>query len=651
MSKLNSSTRLKVKRDTFFLPDPKGGVYFRNNSSSFRMEGNTIYQWIEKLIPMFNGEKTLEDLTKGLTAPYQNRVYEIGETLYENGFVRDISKDTPHQLNSSVLEKYASQIEFIENFVESGAYRFQKYRQAKVLAVGSGPFLVSLVSALIESGLPKINVMVTDSTPTSRLRLNELVLNASKTDSDVELVEVQFKKGAGRSFWKEAVQPYDCVLYVSQDGNVNELRTLNLVCREESKSFIPAICLQQVGLAGPLFHPESEGCWESAWRRIHRSALHIEKRSQPFSSTTGSILANVTAFELFKNATGIADSNQSHQMYLLDLETLEGDWFSFITHPLVTSTSFTPKLVEDLDVRLNQESASDNPPSNLLEHFSRLTSDKTGIFHIWEERGLSQLPLAQCYVQAVDPMSEGPAELLSEVVCAGLTHEEAKRDAGLTGIELYVSQMINSLDFKKQNDQVSVNRIQGFIGIGAGQTIEEAVCRGLQAYLDEELKKRKSDQLNTIFHMELGSIKDKPCKFYLNSLTTVNGSPTIGLKEDILGFPVISVRSNGRWYTSVGLNTTLAIRNTLQQALLDSQSQATPITRREMESAVFLKKTESKLDIPSCDDLSQLELLQSSIQVLNQNNKRLLVYDLTFEPFLEQEMAGVFGVQVREGES
>ena len=36
MSKLNPSTRLKVKRDTFFLPDPKGGVYFRNNLSSFR---------------------------------------------------------------------------------------------------------------------------------------------------------------------------------------------------------------------------------------------------------------------------------------------------------------------------------------------------------------------------------------------------------------------------------------------------------------------------------------------------------------------------------------------------------------------------------------------------------------------------------------
>ena len=131
----------------------------------------------------------------------------------------------------------------------------------------------------------------------------------------------------------------------------------------------------------------------------------------------------------------------------------------------------------------------------------------------------------------------------------------------------------------------------------------------------------------------------------------MNGSPTIGLKEDLLGFPVVGVRSNGRWYSSVGLNTTLAIRNALQQALLDAQSQVNSIVRHEMDSVIFLKKTETKLEIPSCDEMTQLELLQSAIQVLRQNSKRLLVYDLTFEPFLKQEMAGVFGVQVREGES
>ncbi|AZV42955.1 putative thiazole-containing bacteriocin maturation protein [Peribacillus asahii] len=644
MTKLTTYSRLKVKRDTFYLPDSQGGVYFRNNVSSFRMEGGTIYQWIERLMPMFNGEQSLGDLTEGLTVPYRNRVYEIGETLYKNGFVRDVSQDSPHQLKAKVLEKYASQIEFIENFVDSGAYRFQEYRQAKVLAIGSGPFMVSLASALIESGLPKFHFMVTDSVPTNRLRINELVHNAKKADSEVEVEQVAFQKGEGRSFWQEAVQPYDWILYVSQDGNVKELRDLNMVCKEQRKVFIPAICLDQVGLAGPLVHPKSEGCWESAWRRIHQSLLQLDRQLQSFSSTAGSILANVAVFEFFKKATGVVGSNQSTQIYKLNLETLEGDWISFITHPLVTNKSVSPRLVEDLDARLKQERSEKELSSNLLEYFSLLTSEETGIFHTWEERNLKQLPLSQCYVRAVNPVSEGPADFLPEVICSGFTHEEAKREAGLTGIEMYVSQMIKG--FRDQKDQEEVNIEEGFIGIGAGETVEEAVCRGLQAYLEEELKNRKINQRSTMFRVQLEKIEDPYCRFYLNSLTTLNGAPTIGLENEMLGFPVIWVQSQSRRYMSTGLNTTLALRSALQQAILDTQNQVNS-TDRKAESAVFLKEKEFKLDIPSCEEITQLELLQSSVQILNRNSKRLFVYDLTFEPFLKQELAGVFGVQIR----
>lgn len=592
MTKLNSYSRLKVKRDTFYLPDPQGGVYFRNNVSSLRMEGSTIYQWIEKLMPMFNGEQSLGGLTEGLTPPYRNRIFEIGETLYKNGFVRDVSQDRPHQLSSLVLGKYASQIEFIESFVNSGAFRFQEYRQAKVLAVGSGPFMVSLASALIESGLPKFHFILTDSIPTNRLRINELVHNASKAGNELEVEQIPFEKGEGKSFWQLAVQPYDWILYVSQDGNVEELRDLNMVCKEQRKVFLPSICLEQVGLAGPVVHPESEGCWESAWRRIHQSSLQLDRQRQSFSSTVGSILANVMVFEFFKKATGVADSNQNNKIYKLDLETLEGDWISFITHPLVTNKGFSPTLVENLDVRLKQEWSDMGPQSNLFEYFGLLTSEETGIFHTWGERNLKQLPLSQCYIQAVNPVSNGPADILPEVICSGFTHEEAKKEAGLTGIEMYVSQMIKGI--REQKDKGDVNIPEGFIGIGAGETFAEAVCRGLQGYLDEQLRKSKIDQQNTIVHLKLGTIEDQRCRFYFNALTTLNGAPKTGMKEDKLGFPVIWVRSKGRWYAGAGLNTTLALRNALQQALSDAQNQIDSVTGQRIDSGVLLRKRKSK---------------------------------------------------------
>lgn len=647
MTNLTPSMRLKVKRDTFFLPDPNSGVYFRNNLSSFHMEGSTIDQWIEKLIPMFNGEYTLGELTDGLPGPYRDRVYEIAEVLYRNEFVRDVSQDRPHQLADQFLKKHASQIEFLDSFGDSGAYRFQAYRQAKVLAVGSGPFFVSLVSALIESGLPKFHVFITDSVPTNRRRLMELAVHARKTDPEVAVEEVILQKERVSS-WRETVQPFDSILYVSQEDDVEELRALHAVCREEKKVLIPAICLQQVGLAGPLVHPDG-GCWESAWRRIHKSVLCKDRQLPAFSSTAGAMLANVIVFELFKEVTGVTELERKNQFFLLDLDTLEGNWHSFMPHPLVTERA-SAEWVQDFDMRLEQSSSRDEP-SELLLYFNQLTSTESGIFHIWEEGDLKQLPLAQCRVQAVNPLSEGPAELLPDIVCTGLTHEEARREAGLAGIEAYVSQTVGLLVTTlppQQEVEDSLTELQEFVGVGAGETVAEGVCRGLQRCLDEELSKQRANQKNHIVRVQLGAVEDERCRFYLQALTTMKGTPMIGLGEEVSGFPVVWVGTSDGWYSSTGLNITMALRKALQQALIETQNQAAATQALEV-SSVFIEETVPlNLVIPACEETTQSEVLQSAMQVLERNGKRILVCELALEPFLKEELAGVFGVLLRE---
>ncbi|MDE3839074.1 putative thiazole-containing bacteriocin maturation protein [Bacillus methanolicus] len=653
MTNLNPSMRLKVKRDTFFLPDPNSGVYFRNNLSSFRMEGSTIDKWIEKLIPMFNGEYTLGNLTDGLPGPYRDRVYEIAEVLYRNGFVRDVSQDRPHQLANQILKKYATQIEFVDSFVDSGAYRFQAYRQSKVLAVGSGPFFVSLVSSLLESGLPKFQVLITDTVKTNRRRLMELVAHARKTDPEVAVEEVTLKK-EGVNSWREIVEPFDSILFVSQEGAVEELRLLHKVCREEKKVFLPAIFLQQVGLAGPLVHPDFDGCWESAWRRMHQSVLCKDEQLPAFSSTAGAMLANVIVFELFKEVSGVTELEPKNQFFLLDLDTLEGNWHSFMPHPLVTGRT-SAKWVEDFEMRLEQ-GFSRGEPGELLLYFNQLTSEESGIFHIWEEGDLRQLPLAQCRVQAVDPLSEGPAELLPDIVCTGLTHEEARREAGLAGIEAYVSRMAGLLVKTlppHQEVESSMVEPQEFVGVGSGETFAESVCRGLQRCLEEELRKQQINQKNVVVRVQLGAVKDERCRFYLQALTTMQGAPMIGLGEEVSGFPVVWVGTSDGWYGSAGLNITMALRKALQQALMKAQNQAANFTAQALEvSSVLLEeKVPQNLVIPTCEETTQSEVLQSAMQVLERNGKRLLVFELALEPFLKEKLAGVFGVLLREEES
>lgn len=633
MTNMNPSMRLKVKRDTFFLPDPNRGVYFRNNVSSFRMEGSMIDQWVEKLIPMFNGEYTLEYLTNGLQGPYRDRVYEIAEALYQNGFVRDVSQDRSHQLKEQVVKKYASQIEFVDNLVGSGAFHFQSYRQAKVLAVGSGPIFVSLVSSLLDSGLPEFHILINDSVQTDRRRLMELVDHAQNTDTEVKIEEITRNN---QSTWQEIIKPFDYILYVSQKDDVEELQLLHRVSKEEKKVFLPAICIEQAGLAGPVVYPDSEGDWESSWRSIHQSAIVKDQPFSTISSTASAMLANIIVFELFKDITGVSQKEQRNQFFLLDLETLEGNWHSFIPHPLVAGhTSF--RLVDDLDMRLVQ-GTDRGDHGKLLLACNQMTSKVTGIFHIWEEGDLTQLPLAQCRVQAVNPLAEGPSELLGDIVCTGLTHEEARREAGLSGIENYVSQIVGYLDLPQE------------VEVGAGETFSEGVCRGLQKYLYQELIKQTLEQTYSVLPVELSTVEDERCQFYLQTLTTLRGTPTIGIGEEVSGFPVVWIGTNEGWYGSVDMTLTMALRNALQQAIFKVQNEEEFVMARALEvsSMILDEKVPLSIEIPACDERLQTEDLLTAMEILERNGKQLLVYELEIEPSLKEGLAGIFGVLVQE---
>jgi putative thiazole-containing bacteriocin maturation protein len=633
MARLNPSMRLKVKGDTFFLPDSNGSVYFRNNSGSFHMEGSTLHQWIEKLIPVLNGEHTLHELTDGLPDEYRERVYDIAASLYQNGIVRDVSQDRPHQLPEEVQKTYASQIEFLDNCVGSGMSRFESYRQSTVLAIGSGPFFISLVAALLESGLPKFHVLITDSMPTHRQRLAEITEHARKSDPEVEIREVALQQEK-EDVWREAVKPFESILYISQEGDLEELRMLHLMCREEGKVFAPAMCLHQAGLAGPLVHPDSEGCWESALRRIHRSAISKDSQQIALSSTAGALLANVLVFEWFKMVTGVYESEWKNHFFLLDLDTLEGNWCSFIPHPLVTGYK-VPEEVQDLDLLLGN--GSDRSESDRLFSFlSSVTSAETGILHLLDEGDMKHLPLALCRVQAVDPLSEGPAELLSDIVCAGLTHEEALREAGLVGIEAYVTRMIEP---------------HGYVGVsvGAAETVAKGMSRGLQKCLAEELAKHQLVQKPIVFPVEVTAVKDEHCQFYIHALTTMQGAPTIGLGAQVFGFPVVWVGTNECWYGSVNLHETLALRKALQQALMKAQNQTAGMWNETLEaSSVILSETvQLRMIFPAYEETAQSEILKAALQNLKKNNKQLMVLDLAIESFLQEELAGVFGVALR----
>ncbi|GED24842.1 putative thiazole-containing bacteriocin maturation protein [Brevibacillus agri] len=655
MVKLNPSMRLAVNRDTFFLPNPDGSVYFRNNVGTFRMEGEMIDQWVQQLLPIFNGEHTLAEITADLPEAYQSQIYQIAESLLQNGFVQDVSDCKPHQLSAAVVERFSAQIGFVEQLAGSGGQAFQAYRQQKPLAVGAGSFLLALIHALWESGCPHVHFALTDRSSVNRERLAELYAHARQKDPEAELTEIPIQQ-QGKAGWEQALAPFSAVLYVADDAEQSELPLVHAVCREMGKTFVPAFGLLQKGVAGPLVHPSSPVCLDSVLRRLHRVYLREDARGHPFTATSAALLANVAVFEWFKQVTGVAAAEPGGKLYVLDLETLSGSWRTVMAHPLVQGS---PRLVP---VDEQQVLAEAEPQRHgLFASFQAWTSPDIGIFHLWDEGELVQLPLAQCQVQAVDPVADGPAELLPARICPGYTHEEARKEAGLLGTEMYVSRLVGACGIRTASAHMfgggkPDSTQESVYGIGAGESGAEALCRALYNCLQSSLAEQVQLRPPVATRVKLPELRDEPCLFYLRAFAIEKEQPQIARGADLCGFPVywVGIGNGTEWVGTVGLHEVAALRKALQAALLKRQGAAdevlASVVRTSFVSLDQPEQPEQEAMLRPCPD-SEAELWQQARDVLARQRLVPVLLNAAVEPFLQEDLAGVVALSLREEEA
>ncbi|MBB6674662.1 bacteriocin maturation protein [Cohnella nanjingensis] len=519
-----------------------------------------------------------------------------------------------------------------------------------VLAVGSGPLLLSLAAAMLASGLSRLRILVTGAAPTDLERLEALLADARRATLNAEIVELTLPE-AGGSTWREAIRPFEVILYVTQADTPDELRALHAACRAEGKTLLPAWCRRAVWMVGPLVTPASAGDWESAWRRIRRSAFESRPQGSAPNAVPGTpaaaaaaapeagdILAQVMLHTLYATAPGGEGAASGGSLYLFHTARLEGSWHPFLPHPLASGSA-----QGDRPRRYPLPSAFRRPARrgapDLLAAFERLTSPSTGVFHLWDEGALRQLPLAQCRVQAADPRTDGPSGLLPVIRRAGLTHEEARREAGLAGIEAYAARLLEG-------------RGIGLRGLGAGATAVEGICRALQHGLEAEWLARDTDRAPAVIGARLGEVADARCRYYWRALNVFSGEPLVGLGEEVFGFPVVWIGTNGRWYGSVGLNATLALRRALLRALLDVQNgglneRDAGLTVPSVAESAGPSPLLPCASLPADAQEAEREVYRSALERLERAELALLVYKIAPDPSIPKSIAGLFGILLR----
>lgn len=500
------------------------------------------------------------------------------------------------------------------------------------LVVGSGPILLSLAESWYEFGLSKLTVYVTNKEPVDTRKLKGFCEHAHGRETEASL-KIMAASGDEDLNWRAIVRPFQFILYVAEHGDLDELLELQNACLAERRQMLPAILIRGMVMAGPLLNYDGNGRWESAWRRIHSSVFPESRYEERLSMAAAGVLSNLLVHEWHKAVTAKNDADCRTQCFLLDPVTLTGGWHRVLSHPLVCGFE-AARPVENIEIHLEDNDARGNP-QEWFSALNQLTSAVTGIFHVWEEADLIQLPLAKCLVQPADLLSEEPTPLLPAIIRSGLTHEEARRESGLAGLEAYAARMIPLMFSSLTSHQ------QQGINIGAGDDLAEAVGRGFRACLAKELSKRTLSHEPTVQRIVCTQIKDVRCQYYLQALSIIEGEPVIAAGEPLLGFPVVWVNRGSSWYGSADLSFTLALRQSLQKALENREYTSV--------SAVIWRDNESRENpVIDSDPFSYSFLTQSAVRTLKKHHKRLEVFNIPSESLWGISPFVIYGVSLGE---
>ncbi|WP_026021151.1 hypothetical protein [Paenibacillus senegalensis] len=472
-------------------------------------------------------------------------------------------------------------------------------QRESILVVGRGSFVTALLNILQHYGASRIHVVLLDASAKdvhqlapfiepwaaaavpspARSRLKEgmrpspFLLNVENLPA-AQLAECLHKRRACRS-----------VFYVSHTVPPGaEMAAVEVSCRTNRQSLYPALLFAERGMAGPVMHAdhESEPGWTTAWRTIHETELRPSAGAAipPDSFTAEKILAGLLASEwqAFLNK-----QNDDHSRYYwLNLTTMEGLWYSTkqVAQTEVAdwiSSRLTPCPIEHNGKKQHVaykeafsllEEGCNPPPLAVpawLEQLSERTCEVQGLFHVWGEGGLTQLPLHQCRIQPVDPLSTGPALLLDEQVFSGFTALDARKNAALGGLEAFAGRLLQLEGNDKAIDKVLDK------AVGCGTSKEESQYKAIMELLLKQLLKHDQNPLSSSRLQPVSGIvfskQDYELEYCQHILSLYNIRFQLFAGEDEYGFPAAAVQIADRQIVKVGLTPASVWKDACLQAL------------------------------------------------------------------------------------
>ncbi|MBF8194564.1 hypothetical protein ITP53_54720, partial [Nonomuraea sp. K274] len=364
----------------------EGGVYFLSHQGETFIAGPSVHRWLDRLAPLLDGTRTLDELTANLPADRAEFVRRLIGTLAERGLVRTVGPEAPDTLTDAERDEHRGLLSHLGYFVDSPGHVLESFRDTPAAIVGSGPLAAELARACAAAGLRRV-----------------------ETTGEVGAAQV--------------------VIHVAEAAEPDRVARLERRC-----AAFGALLAQVMPVADEIWwQPAARagGGLASAWRR-HRALAGPPKAGGPLDPVAVRVVANQVAHDVFRVLAGLRDE-AAPRLVVLDPCTLAST-----THPIVPHPLDLPAEPLDEAAFLDRIAALSGAPALSEAEFSRrakgLMDGKAGIFAEIDEGDLAQLPLHVTATTVADPygvLGDAPRPV---VTGAGLTFEEARYRAALAAL-------------------------------------------------------------------------------------------------------------------------------------------------------------------------------------------------------------------------
>lgn len=399
--------RPKLKQDTVFLQTDEL-VFFQTEKEAFRLKGKSIAGWLSALAPRMTGEYTLEQLCQDLDPARRDMVVRLVNTLLQRGVLKNVQPESPALLPEAVGRQFRSQLEFIDHFVDRPQERFKRFRESRILLVGSGESYTSLAICLIRNGLRELLLAPTDGADeylekiepeADLLRQNGCEVLVSPVDFTPQLTSGNLQ-----------ANNYDIIVYCADNQSLKDIFTLNQLCIKEGHPFLPAFVFAGQAMLGPYFKPPQGPCWLCLLMRLSasmdaedRSALwselvfgnNLPSNQFPVFTPVARRIGNGLGFELFKLFSGILPTETEGGVIFQDLKTLESFHGKLVAHPLCScrSQQSLDECLQQLQDVVAGKREHASTQEEVFQQLFQLIDPRLGPFHKFADDDIIQLPL------------------------------------------------------------------------------------------------------------------------------------------------------------------------------------------------------------------------------------------------------------------